>query len=230
MTLLRKTIKSTFGENLISHASKLFEIQDEIESLEEKITSLRADAKTVAADGAADLELDDIAVSSLYWVGSMLGCAGVVKDTYRATTGRQLSVSSLIGTSECRHCSNDIHTEIASSARLGQWLTGSLAPSVCVECEAKAKQRTEADKRQSELRKSHLARMPYREYLKTPEWQARRARAIRTAKGACQLCNATGVVLDVHHRTYKNRGNEKFADLIVLCRACHSKHHDKGKF
>lgn len=36
--------------------------------------------------------------------------------------------------------------------------------------------------------------------------------------------------LDVHHRTYKNRGNEKFADLIVLCRACHSKHHGKGDF
>ena len=169
MTSLRKAIKSTFGESQGEHTSKLFEIQDEIESLEKRLSELRASAKIVAANGAADLAPAGVAISSLYWVGSMLGCAGIIKDTYRAATGRQLSVSSLIGTSECRHCNGDIHTEISSAMGLRQWLVGSLAPTVCAECEAKAKQRSAAEKRQNDLRKSHLARMPYREYLKTPE-------------------------------------------------------------
>ena len=228
MSALMQTIKDTFGENLNEHTKRLFEIQAEIESLEAQISALRANAKTVAFEGVVDFSGDERAVSSLYWVGSMLGCAGIVKDTYRAAIGKQLTVSSLVGTSECRHCGEDIHTEISSASRLEQWLSGSMVQLVCSVCDAKSKQRTAAEERQSELRKAHLSRMPYKEYLKTPEWAARRARALRTAKGACQLCNATGVVLDVHHRTYKNRGNEKFADLIVLCRACHGKHHGKG--
>jgi hypothetical protein len=31
--------------------------------------------------------------------------------------------------------------------------------------------------------------------------------------------------LDVHHRTYENKGKEKLGDLTVLCRECHTKFH-----
>jgi hypothetical protein len=34
--------------------------------------------------------------------------------------------------------------------------------------------------------------------------------------------------LDVHHRTYERVGQEQLRDLIVLCRTCHSRYHDKA--
>lgn len=72
-----------------------------------------------------------------------------------------------------------------------------------------------------------LRNMPYREYLQTPEWQQRRKVHLDAAGGRCQLCNRDSR-LQVHHRTYKNRGSEKFGDLIVLCAGCH-KHFHEGR-
>jgi 5-methylcytosine-specific restriction endonuclease McrA len=78
------------------------------------------------------------------------------------------------------------------------------------------------DDRQVELRK-----MPYADYLRSSEWQSTRVAALRRARYACQLCKAANVTLDVHHNTYQRRGHELPTDLIVLCRGCHGKHHDK---
>jgi hypothetical protein len=80
-----------------------------------------------------------------------------------------------------------------------------------------------------ELRSSpsfKLHKMPYKKYLQTDHWQSLRKEALSAAKYRCQLCNAEGL-LDVHHRTYERRGFEDMEDLTVLCRSCHSKHHDK---
>jgi 5-methylcytosine-specific restriction endonuclease McrA len=33
--------------------------------------------------------------------------------------------------------------------------------------------------------------------------------------------------LEVHHRTYERVGEERPADVIALCKACHEKHHDR---
>lgn len=69
--------------------------------------------------------------------------------------------------------------------------------------------------------------MPYEEYLKTEHWAEISAEAKKRAGNACQLCNASGTTLDVHHRTYERRGFERLDDLTVLCRQCHAKFHDK---
>jgi hypothetical protein len=69
----------------------------------------------------------------------------------------------------------------------------------------------------------------YRDYLQSPEWQARRRQAIYRAGRRCQLCNASNVVLDTHHRTYERIGREYDTDLIVLCRNCHTIFHENGK-
>jgi hypothetical protein len=45
----------------------------------------------------------------------------------------------------------------------------------------------------------------------------------------CQVCNAYGVQLNVHHRTYERRGAEWDTDLIVLCHDCHEIFHTNGK-
>ena len=78
-------------------------------------------------------------------------------------------------------------------------------------------------------RRMELATMPYREYLQTPEWKARRASHLRSAGYRCQVCNAADTVLDLHHRTYERRGDERRSDLVVLCRDCHHKHHFGGE-
>ncbi|MGI8406032.1 MAG: HNH endonuclease signature motif containing protein [Thermomicrobiales bacterium] len=75
------------------------------------------------------------------------------------------------------------------------------------------------------LRIHELETMPYREYLLTPEWQARRQLHRQHAGERCQVCNSEQS-LHVHHRTYANRGNERFSDLIVLCASCHKHFHE----
>jgi len=82
----------------------------------------------------------------------------------------------------------------------------------------------EQEKRQHRLQE--LRTMPYSEYLQTPEWKETRKKALKRAGFKCQLCNSAES-LNVHHRTYERRGEEAYQDLIVLCKTCHSKHHDK---
>lgn len=71
-----------------------------------------------------------------------------------------------------------------------------------------------------------LLSISYREYLQSPHWQGIKEYALLRANYRCQLCNSTGL-LDVHHRTYENKGVEDHNDVIALCRRCHSKFHDK---
>lgn len=77
-----------------------------------------------------------------------------------------------------------------------------------------------------EKRIQELRAMPYEEYLLTPEWQEKRQQALERADYRCQLCYSPDQ-LNVHHRTYKRRGNEDRGDLTVLCRACHERFHDR---
>ena len=80
-----------------------------------------------------------------------------------------------------------------------------------------------------DARLQQLRRMPYQEYLQSPEWNRRRTEQLRRAGFRCQVCNEANVQLHVHHRTYERRGNEAFRDLIVLCSSCHSLFHSQGK-
>jgi 5-methylcytosine-specific restriction endonuclease McrA len=70
----------------------------------------------------------------------------------------------------------------------------------------------------------------YAEYLQSDRWKAKRAYYLNRALGRCQLCNKAGGPngrgLHVHHRTYDRVGAELDADVIVLCRECHERHHD----
>ena len=75
-----------------------------------------------------------------------------------------------------------------------------------------------------------LKAMPYRDgYLRTPEW--RRTRAVMLARAAdhCQLNARHTESLDVHHCTYDRLGQELVSDLTVLCRDCHTAHHDRER-
>lgn len=74
-----------------------------------------------------------------------------------------------------------------------------------------------------------LKELKYYEFLNTKYWDVVRRYKLKRSKYKCELCNAKGATLNVHHKTYKNHGFEHnhLEDLVVLCRECHAKFHDK---
>jgi hypothetical protein len=72
-----------------------------------------------------------------------------------------------------------------------------------------------------------LRTMPYAEYLQTEHWQQVRQAALTRAEYRCQVCNSP-YHLQVHHRTYERRGEERDTDLTVLCDTCHGRFHREG--
>lgn len=64
----------------------------------------------------------------------------------------------------------------------------------------------------------------YQQHLRSPEWAVVRRLALEQAAHACRLCGSDER-LDVHHRTYDRLGAELLADVVVLCRSCHNRHH-----
>lgn len=73
-----------------------------------------------------------------------------------------------------------------------------------------------------------LRSIPYNEYLRTDHWRRVREMALSIAHGRCQVCNSDRH-LQVHHRSYKNRGYEEPFDVIVLCDGCHSLFHKERR-
>lgn len=62
--------------------------------------------------------------------------------------------------------------------------------------------------------------------MRSAAWQAVRARYWRSKLPKfCFCCLALDVPLDLHHRTYKNLGNERLIDLVAVCRTCHDEIH-----
>lgn len=74
-------------------------------------------------------------------------------------------------------------------------------------------------------RLAELRELPYRLYLRTPEWRRTRAAALLRADNACSLDVTHIESLEVHHRTYERLGAELVTDLLVLCHECHMLHH-----
>jgi hypothetical protein len=81
-----------------------------------------------------------------------------------------------------------------------------------------------------------LRELAYEFYLKTKHWAKIRAAQILIHKAVCQeqYCYGMGeswygddweADLHVHHLTYKNRGNERYADIVLLCSSHHEQWH-----
>lgn len=73
--------------------------------------------------------------------------------------------------------------------------------------------------------------LSYSDFLKTPYWDGVRNYKLRRSGYKCELCSSNKT-LNVHHKTYENHGLEHLRsiankDLIVLCKDCHYKFHDK---
>ena len=67
----------------------------------------------------------------------------------------------------------------------------------------------------------------YDEYLKTPQWQAKRSERLKMDNYTCQRCGRKKDLecyswFEVHHLNYANVKHEDVArDLITLCHDCH---------
>lgn len=82
-----------------------------------------------------------------------------------------------------------------------------------------------------------LRAMPYPDYLKSTHWLRVRALTTLTFGATCVgkecdwnfegMWDSWGSMKHIHHLSYKNRGNERFGDVCVLCSSCHKKHHEK---
>jgi 5-methylcytosine-specific restriction endonuclease McrA len=83
----------------------------------------------------------------------------------------------------------------------------------------------ELEQRISPERLAELGAMPYRDYLRTPEWRQTRAAALERADRRCSLDRTHSDQLEVHHNAYDRLGAELPSDLVVLCQACHRLHH-----
>ena len=73
-----------------------------------------------------------------------------------------------------------------------------------------------------------LKKLPYKDFLNTIYWSIVRDYVVSKRGGKCGVCG-NDQNLNVHHKTYKNHGLEHayLEDLMLLCKICHAKFHDK---
>ena len=82
-------------------------------------------------------------------------------------------------------------------------------------------------KKMSRLQHKKGRKSNYALSLKSEYWQEVKQR-IRARDRVCVKCESI-LYLEVHHKTYKNKGNEleHLEDLVLLCAECHQKEHNK---
>lgn len=65
----------------------------------------------------------------------------------------------------------------------------------------------------------------YRSYLKSPQWQRKRARIFERANGTCEIAGCTAWATEIHHKTYARIFCEDLDDLLALCTEHHRQLH-----
>jgi hypothetical protein len=206
----------------------------QIEAANEQLARATADLRNAAREYLMSVEGDEQIrrASQLYWNVPEVPVS-VISLVLLGLPNASSKLVALLGpggaTIPCASCGSEMaatsRTAIADSKRGGRFIHKR-----CRGCEnseqVSVASRWAADERARIERVAALRTMPYREYLLTEEWLETRNRKLRQARYRCQLCNTSGL-LNVHHRTYERRGCEDMADLTVLCRPCHAKHHDE---
>ena len=69
----------------------------------------------------------------------------------------------------------------------------------------------------------------YENYITSEKWRRKRLQRLKLDNYRCNKCGCKDITqLHVHHKTYKNLGNENVEkDLITLCQKCHTKLHQR---
>ena len=66
----------------------------------------------------------------------------------------------------------------------------------------------------------------YYNYLYSNDWAIKRAKVLKRFNYTCAKCGAKNTPFNVHHLTYKHVYNERYYELILLCRDCHTAIHN----
>ncbi len=72
-------------------------------------------------------------------------------------------------------------------------------------------------------------RKKYNEYLRSPEWKAKREERLKICNNICEYCGKAPAA-HVHHLTYERIYNETMDDLRGICLDCHEREHPGKKF
>lgn len=76
---------------------------------------------------------------------------------------------------------------------------------------------------------SNGARMDYKEYIKTPDWQKVRKARYKFDAGRCVVCHKQFAPFEpfhTHHLNYMHLGQEHIRDVVTMCDECHTKFHN----
>jgi 5-methylcytosine-specific restriction endonuclease McrA len=218
---------------------------DDLHEIEKALAELRQRLREVVKALAEQVPDDEIAdaISYLYWNVPELKPAQI-SEAFLGQSPQKIEFRRYIKAVhfdfKCDRCGKPLpvssRSQVSKYLRIQRddrprWAEGYRL--VCETCEkAILAQRNREDRAREQAltkRLQELRSMPYSEYLRTPEWQARRQQHLRSAGYRCQVCNNTNTRLNVHHRTYERRGQELYKDLIVLCEQCHELFHKEGK-
>lgn len=60
----------------------------------------------------------------------------------------------------------------------------------------------------------------YDKYIRSKQWKDKRQQVLERDKFQCRFCESTER-LEIHHRHYRNFGNEELFDLVTVCKVCH---------
>ena len=214
--------------------ARIHDIQEMEAAVKGLKTRLRALGPEIIAQ-ADSVGIEELvnAVNYIYWFVPELSCKSLPKEIKALI---DVTLSSI----ECERCKRPVILRNRAhllSLRQGLEKDGPRYAEgyriLCDDCEkevyAERHKQYKQENTERLARMEELCTMPYAEYLKTPEWQGRRKQHLRSAGYRCQVCNAYGVVLNVHHRTYERRGCEYYKDLIALCAECHELFHISSK-
>lgn len=102
-----------------------------------------------------------------------------------------------------------------------------------MDMEFREKIRNESRERQRQEQQERLAQFEvqrvehtqkYYEYLKTPQWHAKRKAVLERDNYVCRGC-LTAQATIVHHLTYDHVFDELLFELVAVCKPCHDRAH-----
>jgi len=209
--------------------TKLKTIKRKIMFHQEAIKTLNQEfAETIARAPKATIERE---ASDLYWNHPEIRVTDIAK-----RLGVKESEFKPLKMFKCDKCKDEIIYATSRYKKDELERAHKKGDAICQGCaEDKHKELAENWKRYNEsteindIRLRQLKTMPYKDYLQTDEWKARRTAYLKTVGYRCEVCNTNDKTLNIHHRTYKRRGNEWNKDLIALCHDCHGIFHLNSK-
>jgi len=227
--------ESFTAEQIDVQQDTLSDLKEQLENLQLKIRLAKDTLYDMATHAAIPQDDFRAWIFRMYWTSDVK--ATILRQAVKERMGdAHHSWTSIIEGSmpwACDRCGTLVDRTFSSRTALTDARSKNYKSFLCPECEAKKEEQNRARHQAWEAehiaqaeRLEELRSMPYQEYLQSPEWDATRKAALKRAHYRCQLCNSNGQ-LHVHHKTYERLGTEYTSDLIVLCRGCHAKFHDK---